>query len=43
MTDRISIEIAPRQTVAHEYLYQTFLGKYDTRRADIRRVLMQLN
>lgn len=43
MTDRISIEIAPRQTVAHEYLYQTFLEKYDNRRADIRRVLMQLN
>ncbi|WP_223553449.1 DUF6731 family protein [Lysinibacillus sphaericus] len=42
MTDRVSIEIEPRQTVAHEYLYQTFLEKYDTRRTDIRRVLVQI-
>lgn len=42
MTDRVSLEIEPRQTVAHEYLYQTLIEKYDTRRADIRRVLVQI-
>lgn len=39
MTDRISIEVTPRTTVAHEYLYHTFLDTYDIRRPDIRRVL----
>ncbi|PFM82692.1 hypothetical protein COJ46_02460 [Bacillus sp. AFS077874] len=39
MTDRIPIDVAPRTTVGHEYLYNTFLETYDTRRADIRRVL----
>lgn len=42
MTDRIAIEIAPRTTVAHEYLYQTFLLTYDYRRPDIRRILMPI-
>lgn len=39
MTDRISIEVEPRQTVAHEYLYHTFIDLYDGRRPDVRRVL----
>ena len=39
MSDRISIEIEPRQTVAHEYLYNTFIELYDNRRQDVRRVL----
>jgi hypothetical protein len=39
MTDRISIEVEPRQTVAHEYLYHTFIDLYDNRRPDVRRVL----
>ncbi|MEH7436741.1 DUF6731 family protein [Neobacillus drentensis] len=42
MTDRITIEVAPRTTVAHEYLYHTFLETYDDRRPDIRRVLMPI-
>ncbi|URM31595.1 hypothetical protein LLY41_14330 [Cytobacillus firmus] len=43
MTDRITIEIAPRTTVAHEYLCNTFLETaYDQRRPDIRRVLMPI-
>ncbi len=39
MTDRISIEVEPRQTVAHDYLYNTFIELYDLRRPDVRRVL----
>jgi len=39
MTDRIGIEVEPRQTVAHEYLYNNFIELYDTRRQDVRRVL----
>ncbi|MDN4523173.1 DUF6731 family protein [Fictibacillus fluitans] len=42
MTDRFGIEVAPRTTVAHEYLYHTFLDIYDNRRPDIRRVLMPI-
>lgn len=42
MTDRIPIEVEPRQTVGHEYLLQQFLEKYDNRRPDIRRVLVQI-
>jgi hypothetical protein len=44
MTDRISIVLAPRTTVAHEYLFNEFVETtYDNRRADIRRVLMPIN
>ncbi|MFC7859031.1 DUF6731 family protein, partial [Bacillus velezensis] len=39
LSDRISIEVRPRQTVAHEYLYQSFIETYDRRRGDVRRVL----
>jgi hypothetical protein len=39
MTDRIPIEVEPRQTVAHEYLYNSFIELYDQRRPDVRRVL----
>lgn len=41
LTDRISIEVRPRQTVAHEYLYNTFLETYDRRRGDVRRVVVR--
>lgn len=43
MTDRIIIEVQPRQTVAHEYLYNNFIELYDQRRADVRRVLRPIN
>lgn len=39
MTDRIPLEVEPRTTVAHEYLYQSMLHLYNRRRPDIRRVL----
>ncbi|WP_322787447.1 DUF6731 family protein [Bhargavaea ginsengi] len=42
MTDRIAIEVEPRQTVGHEYLLQEFLVKYDERRPDVRRVLVPI-
>lgn len=43
MSDRISIVVEPRTTVAHEYLYNTFLEAYDIRRGDIRRVIVARN
>lgn len=43
MTDRISIVVEPRTTVAHEFLFNSFLDIYDRRRPDIRRVLMPIN
>lgn len=44
MTDKISIVIEPRTTVAHEFLFNEFVETtYDRRRADIRRVLMPIN
>lgn len=43
MTDRVIIEVQPRQTVAHEYLYHTFIELYDQRRPDVRRVLRPIN
>lgn len=39
MTDKVAIYVEPRQTVAHDYLYQTFIELYDERRPDVRRVL----
>jgi hypothetical protein len=43
MTDKISIEVAPRQTVAHEYLYYQFMEQvYERRRNDVRRVLIPI-
>jgi len=42
MTDRISIEVEPRTTVAHEFLFQNMLTVYDERRPDVRRVLRPL-
>ena len=42
MTDRISIEVEPRTTVAHEFLFQNMLHLYNERRADVRRILRPL-
>jgi hypothetical protein len=42
MTDRIPIDVEPRQTVGHEYLLQQFLETYDNKRPDVRRVLVQI-
>lgn len=42
MTDRISIVVEPRTTVAHEYLFNTFMETYDSKRPDIRRVTMPI-
>lgn len=40
MTDKITIDVTPRQTVAHEYLYNRFMEDiYDKKRPDVRRVL----
>ncbi|AHL70855.1 hypothetical protein BW16_05445 [Bacillus pumilus] len=41
LTDRISIEVPSRQTVAHEFLYNNFLETYDRRRGDVRRVVVR--
>lgn len=41
MTVRVSVDVAPRQTVGHEYLYQTFLEIFDTQRYELRRVLVR--
>lgn len=42
MTDRIIVDVEPRQTVGHEYLYQQFTVTYDERRHDVRRVLVPI-
>lgn len=42
MTDRVSVDVEPRQTVGHEYLYQQFVAIYDIRRTDVRRVMVPL-
>ncbi|ARF69513.1 hypothetical protein B7C51_19345 [Paenibacillus larvae subsp. pulvifaciens] len=42
MTDRIIVDVEPRQTVGHEYLYQQFVVTYDERRSDVRRVMVPL-
>lgn len=39
MTDRISVEVTPRTTIGHEYLFEQMLETYISRRSDIRRVL----
>lgn len=42
MTDRVAVEVEPRQTVGHEYLYQQFIAMYNERRHDVRRVLVPI-
>ena len=40
MTDRFSINVAPRTTVGHEFLIDEFVHKsFNNRRVDIRRVM----
>ncbi|WP_099157258.1 DUF6731 family protein [Virgibacillus ndiopensis] len=41
MTIRVSVDVPPRQTVGHEYLYQTFVEAFDNQRTDLRRVLVR--
>lgn len=41
MSTRVSVEVEPRQTIGHEYLYNTFLDSFDLQRADLRRVLVR--
>lgn len=44
MTDRISINVAPRTTVGHEYLIGEFVEKaFNNRRSDIRRVMRPIH
>ncbi|WP_391203232.1 DUF6731 family protein [Psychrobacillus sp. L4] len=40
MTDRVSLVVEPRTTIAHEFLYNSFIEVYDVRRPDIRRVMI---
>jgi len=39
MTDRLSIEIEPRTTIAHEYLFDIMKEKYKHKRREVRKVL----
>lgn len=41
MTDRISLEVEPRQTIGHEYLFYQMLHKYLERRNDLRRTMVE--
>lgn len=40
MTDVISVEVEPRTTIAHEYLFRLMLEKYNQRRGALTRILV---
>ncbi|MEK3882407.1 DUF6731 family protein [Paenibacillus sp. PL2-23] len=42
MTDRVPVDVEPRSTVGHEYLFQSFLEMYNDRRGDVRRVMIPI-